>query len=138
MAPRNHDPGDRLKAEKHALRVHPMHAVPIGLGDVHDIRAPCHAGVVDENIDAAKGGDRGIDHALDVGSPADVAGYRHGAAPLTRQGVRRPLGKRAVDVDRDDDGPGLGKCRGGGRTDAATCTGHHRHAILEHHDTSPP
>ena len=42
----DHLPCHALQAEEYTLGVDAMDAVPVGLGDVHDIGATCHAGVV--------------------------------------------------------------------------------------------
>ena len=115
-----------------------MNTVPIRFRDVHDVGTARHAGVVDEDIDATKLGHGVCDHAANVADATDVGRNRHGAALAGGERAHHLVGLVTVNIDRDDDGPGLGKCPGGGRTDAATGTGHHRHAILEHHDTSPP
>src|SRR5581483_12136511 len=70
--PRNHRARDGLQAEEHPLRVHTMDAVPVGFGDIHDMGAPRHAGVVDEDVDAPVLGHGAVDHALDVGDAAHV------------------------------------------------------------------
>ena len=89
-----------------------MNPVPIGFRDVHDIGTPRHTCVVHEDIDASIVGDRSIDHALDVGDAADVGRKPHRAMLVGCQRLSHFLDQRAVDIDRDHDGPGFGKSLG--------------------------
>ena len=53
-----------LQAEEDALGVDPVDAVPIFLGQVHDVGGPGHAGIVDDDVELAVFGDDGVDHRV--------------------------------------------------------------------------
>src|SRR5690606_9912887 len=55
------------------------HLVPGLERVVGRVRAPARAGVVDQDVDVAEGGDRGIDQAVDRLGPGDVGGEGLGA-----------------------------------------------------------
>ena len=65
-AARQHLPGHTLQTEKHPLGVDAMDAVPVFLGEIHDIGAACHASVVHQDVDRPKSRDGLADHAVDV------------------------------------------------------------------------
>jgi hypothetical protein len=70
---------DPLQAEEHALRVDAMDAIPIRLGDVHNVGAARHPGVVQQDVDAAKRRQRFTHHAVDLIQVADISLDRNGA-----------------------------------------------------------
>src|SRR5437667_444348 len=101
---RDHLAGHALQAEEHALGVDAHDAVPVRLGEVHDVGAPRDAGVVDEHVDPLERGHRAPHHRVDGGEVADVGLQRQAAAPQARDGVGGGLGEPGVDVRGDDVG----------------------------------
>jgi len=82
------------------------------------------AGVVHDNIDAAVGLHRGVDHRLDLFGVRDVGDRGHGVATVGVDGVDRLGDGGFVDVV-DDDGAALaGEALGDGSADALTCARH--------------
>ena len=107
--PLHHLAGGALQAEEHALGVDPVDAVPIGLGQVHDVGVAGDPGIVDDDVEPAQFGDRARDHPIDAGDIAAIGFDRQGAMLV---GCQRPghfLHQRAVDVDRHHDGAGFGQ-----------------------------
>src|SRR6266404_2272478 len=98
----NHLARHALQAEEHALAVDAHDAVPVGLGEIHDVRAPGDAGIVDQHIDAAERLDHAAHHLVDARQVADVGGQRQ--APPAGGGDRRGglLGCGLVDVHGGD------------------------------------
>src|SRR5215470_285797 len=115
-----------------------MDAVPVSFGELHDIGAARHAGVVDEDVDAPKLGDRASDHAFDAGDVAHIGGNRQRAVLVGCERCRDALGELCVDVNHRHAGAGLGESRGSGPTDALAGTGHQGYLIFEEHGGSPP
>ena len=58
--------GDALQAEEDAFGVHAVDAVPVSLGDVHDVGATRDAGVVEQDVDLTERFKRLAHHAVDV------------------------------------------------------------------------
>src|SRR5581483_5353240 len=82
----DHFAGGALQAEEHALGVDPVDAVPIRLGQIHDVGIAGDAGVVDEDVEAAEFGDGAGDHRVDRGDVAAIGGDRQGAVAADRLG----------------------------------------------------
>jgi hypothetical protein len=129
---------DALQAEEHALRVHPMDAVPVRLGQLHDVRAARHPGVVHQDVDLAVGLDHKPHHAVDVRHVTDIRLHAQGTmlprADLLGRGLRLVAG----DVGDNHRGPGLGQCLRGGFADALGRPGHQRYLIGQCHATFLP
>ena len=53
---------------KEPFRLTREHAVEIGLGEVEEIGGVHDAGIVDQDVDVAEGGNRGFDEPCDVGT----------------------------------------------------------------------
>jgi hypothetical protein len=129
---------DALQAEEHALRVHPMDAVPVRLGQVHDVGAAGHPGVVHQDVDLAVGLDHMPHHAVDVGHVTNIRLHAQGAALRRADLVRRGLRLVAGDVGHNHRGPRLGQRLRGRLADALGRPGHQRHLMGQCHATSPP
>ena len=72
-------PGHGARAEKGALDVDGLHLVPGGFAQVYDwdaIWPRARASVVDQQVDAAKAGERTLHHALDLGRVGYVGLHR--------------------------------------------------------------
>ena len=69
-----------LQAMKWDLIKYGLAAVPVGLGDVHELVVGMPAGVVDEGVDAAKATEGGLNHVLAAGHGANVGVDVGGAA----------------------------------------------------------
>src|SRR5207245_6740693 len=81
--PRDHLAPHAVHAEVHAHAVDAHDPVPVGLGEVHDVRPAGDAGVVHEHVDVTEGVDDAADHLVDGGDVADVGGEGE-AAPAER------------------------------------------------------
>ena len=68
----DHRLGGALQAEEHALGVDPVDAVPIRLGQIHDVAEAGDAGIVDDDVDAAELGDDARHHRVDAGDIAAI------------------------------------------------------------------
>ena len=68
--------------QKNGFYVHRHHPVPVGFAEFDDRGAANDAGVVEQDVDAAKFADRALDDALAVGGAGDVAGFEDGAAAV--------------------------------------------------------
>ena len=106
---RDHLPRHALQAEEHALGVDAMDAVPVGLGQVHDVGAPCDAGVVHQDVDLAERRQCLLHHGVDLAEVADIGRHRHRAALERGDGIDRCLRPRRVDVGGDNLSAGLGQ-----------------------------
>ena len=103
-AGRRHLARDRLADEERALEVDVDDGVPVGLGDVEELGGAKDAGVVDEDVDAAEGGDAGGERRVDLAAARDVAGEALARAPRGGElGGERPR-RGGVDVPERDRG----------------------------------
>src|SRR5207248_4649387 len=97
-----HGEAGGLGAEEGALEVDVEQQVPVGFFQLEDGLALEQAGVVDEDVDAAEGGERGGDDAAGLRDVAEVGGMPGGAtaegADLLADGGAG-LGVAAVDED---------------------------------------
>ena len=76
----------RLRHQQEAQHVDVEHFVELRLGDRFERRKIVDARVVDQDVEAAKGGDRGVDQAFGFGGLGDVALYGDGSAALACDG----------------------------------------------------
>jgi hypothetical protein len=84
---------DRTATEERAGEIDAHHFLPVGLGDVLDVRGRSRdAGVVDEYVDRAEAPPRGLDHRLDVARASDVG----------RDGEGAPAARADLPLDRAD------------------------------------
>jgi hypothetical protein len=114
----------RLGGEQEPQDVDVEHLVELVLGDVRDRREFIDAGIVDQDVEAAVGRDRGVDYALRLGGLRDVAVRGDGLAARllddAHDGVGALLARRIVDDDRGAFGrQGLGDRR----PDSLRCAG---------------
>jgi hypothetical protein len=112
-----------------AVEVDRERRVPIGArARVVDLAAADDAGVVDED---GHGADLAPDHAGKIvasGAVGDVAGMVRGVRADRLGGA---LGRKPVDVDRDDARARLGHGLGDAFADAGTGAGHERYAACQ-------
>src|ERR1019366_3253605 len=93
---------DFLRGAVDRLDVDREDAVELVFGEILErLRQVAHAGVVDEDVEAAETFVHGLDHRLDVGTDGDVGtnAERRGAEPGRRA-------QRAFAITIDDDDPG--------------------------------
>jgi len=79
--------GGRLGGEQQAQDIDVEHLVELGLGEVADGREFIDPGIVDQDVEAAEGGDGRLDDGLGVGGFRDVALDRDGLAALLDDGA---------------------------------------------------
>ncbi len=104
--------GEGLGQEEDDLQVGVHHRVPIGLGELDAVGAADDAGVVDQDVDLAEGGDGLVDHALDRFDRAEVGLDRQ---ELATRGFDQGLGfGRRAAAGGGDVGAGLGQRHGHG------------------------
>src|SRR5207244_13099202 len=113
-------------------------AVPVGVGELHDVGAAGDAGVVHEHVDAAQGLHDAHHHLIDGGDVPDIGGDGHALAAGRADGGGGLLGGGLVDVDGGDVGPGPGEGERGGVADALAGAGDERDAALQCHSGFPP
>jgi hypothetical protein len=130
-AARDHLAGDALEAEEHALAVDAHDAVPVRLGEVHDVRPPGDAGVVDEHVDPAEGGGDLADHPVDAGQVADVGGDRQAPPAPGRDAGGGLLGGGPVDVGDCHVRAGIGERQRRGVADPLAGAGDDRNPPAE-------
>ena len=110
----------------------------VGLAVLLDRLEDHDPGVVDDDVEPAVAGDRGVDRALDVGVDGDVAGRRHrlahagGVQLLDR--ARRAF--RLV-VGDDDAGAVAAEAQAGRQADAGRAAGDDHHLVVEAHGPLP-
>ena len=106
-----------LQAEEDAFRVHPMDAIPVLFRQVHDIRAPRNAGIVDDDIEATECRDRFRNHRVDLRHVADILFQGQAFHLILRRIVRRRLGRDHVDIGGNDLRAGFRHGNGDGLAD---------------------
>ena len=119
----DHLVGRRLGAEEDALQVDVLDPVPQLLGHRQELVEWADAGVIDEDVEAAEGGDRLGDHRLDLGLDRDIGRDGDGLSSLRRDrghdsGGVLVAGFGRVGVD-DDFGAGFGQAQADTPADAA-------------------
>ena len=111
-----------LQAEEHALGVDPVDAVPIRLGQIHDVGVAGDAGIVDDDVEPAELRRPSCStialmlatspqSACDRQRPVGVRSPRRSSAPRRcryRRRRRRALGRHAERDRLADPGPGAG------------------------------
>ncbi len=121
----------RLQAEEHALGVDPVDAVPIRLGQVHNLRVTGDPGIVDDDVEPAELGDGARDHRIDALNIAaiDLDGERPpGIAGRLHRG---PLRRGNVDVGDRHTGAGFGHRECCGTADPRSRSRHQHDLILQ-------
>ena len=101
-----------------ALVVHRHHLAELGIGRLDEGCAARGAGVVDEDLDGADGGEDGAER---VG-----IGDIDGGVAVGEAGGDRALERRLVAAEDDHAMAGIGERRGDGAADAASSACHHR------------
>jgi hypothetical protein len=94
------------------------------------------SGIVDKDVEAAKGGDRLLNYAIDIGFFAHIASQRDGAVA---NGAGGGFGRIGIDIGERDPRAlaRVGLCNA--LTDARTGPGHKRDFAFEAHiDSGPP
>ena len=127
-----------LQAEEHALGVDPVDAVPIRLGQVHDLRIARDAGIVDDDVEPAELGDGARDHRIDARDIAAIGLDRDRPPRIAGRLVRRPLRRGKVDVGGRDSGAGFGHRERRGAADPGPGPGHQHDLILQNRHRSFP
>ena len=126
--------GGGLRGEEGALEVHVEDEVVVGFADVEERLADLDAGVVDEDVEAAEGGDGGTDQARSLRRHADVGAQHDRLAAelldLRRDGARLVL--LAVEV-HGHVGALARKAQGDGLPDPARAAGHEGGLACESH-----
>ena len=107
-----------LAGHEVGLDEHVLAAVPVGLGDVHELVVGVPAGVVDEGVDAAKAVEGGLDHVFTAGHGSDVGVDVGGAAAGFKDFGFDLLAAFVVEVGEDDGHAVAGEGDGGVAADA--------------------
>src|SRR5262249_54281836 len=132
-AARYHFSGHALQAEKHSLGVDAMDAVPVFLGELHDIGAACHTSVVHQDVDRPKSGHSLADQAGDV-LYVSYGRWQRCTPPSDRRnptaGPRRRL---TIDIHHRYIGAFLSQRQRRGFADTLACTSYQGHLISQHH-----
>ena len=108
---RDHLARHALQAEERPLAVDPHDAVPVGLGEIHDVGPAGDAGIVHEDVDPPEVLHHPAGHPVDRAEIADVGVEREALAAERGDRRRRLRRRRGIDVDGGDDGAGLGRAR---------------------------
>lgn len=111
-----------------------MNAVPVGLGQVHDIGLAGDAGVVDDDIQFAKSFTGRIQHGLDCGHIANIRRQGETIGPgLFGRGMCR----FGINIGANHPRPGRCHGQGDGGTDTASRAGHKRYLAIQLHFPPP-
>ena len=96
------------------------------LREGHDAR------VVDEEVEAAVGGEEGLSSGADGGEAGEVevGGFELGVGDLSEDAVAGGVGFGSIAAGEDDGGPGAGELEGGVIADAAVGSGDERQLAL--------
>ena len=106
----------------------------IGLGVLLDRLEDHHAGVVDDDVEPAEAGDRGIDGGRDLGLGGDVAAQREDVACTAfAQGVGGRMGAGLVVVGQHEPRPFGGEAARRRCADAAGRAGDDHDLVLKAH-----
>ena len=120
-----------LAAEKDGFEVDVEDPVPLGFADFFDGAADRDTGAVDADIQAAPGGEDGIDHVFDLALDRDVSG--DGQSPATQRFdlVAGIVGAGEIAIGDGHVGTGFGVGVGVALTDAGAATGDQGLAVVE-------
>ena len=127
-----------LQAEEHALGVDPVDAVPIRLGQVHDVGVAGHPGIVDDDVEAAQFGDRARDHRIDARDIAAIGLDRNRPPHIPGRVVGGPLRRGKVDVGGRDSGADFRHRERDGAPDPRPRPRHQHDFILQNRHVLPP
>jgi hypothetical protein len=124
-----------LQAEEHAFCIDAMDAVPVGLGDVHYIRAAGHACVVQQNVDLTELLDCCPNHAIDLLQIADIGLHCQRFALCGHDGFGGCFGALTVNIGNHDVRTGFRQGKRGGLADALRRAGDQRDLVVQIHGT---
>ena len=126
-----------LHTEKDALGIHRMNPVPVCLGDIKKPQAFGHTGIIDQNINPAKGFHCGGDHGVDVFYPAHVGFDKQTAAVMGADLSRGLLAGDFIDFRAHDMSALFGTPQGNGLAHAGPNPGHDSNLLFEQHAVPP-
>ena len=92
---------------------------------------PAAAGVVDQDVDLAEGGQRRVDQRLPGGIAGDIAGHAHRAAAGGHDGLGHRIGGLLLQVADHHRRAGLREQLGDAAADAGAAAGDDRHLALQ-------
>ena len=122
---------DSAAAEEDAVQVHIHYGAPFGRGEFPRLLVHTgDAGVVDENIDLAKGVGSGLGGGFDTGGISELNGGSVDLAELT-EGLRGFAQGIGISIPKADGGAGLKEAFGNSVADAASATGDNGVAAFE-------
>ncbi len=133
-----HMPRRGLAAQERPDQIDLKHPHPFRFGLVGEGAGHGHAGVVDENIDAAEAFDEAIDGAIDILLDRDVAD-KGLDLEIFRPAIRLGPGQAFLSLAHDPDRRTLAReqfCGGG--ADAAAASGHQRKPAIQSSHRLPP
>ena len=127
-----------LQAEKHAFGVDPVDAVPIRLGQIHDLRIARDPGIIDDHVEPAEFGDGARDHRVDTRDIAAIGLDRDRPPHIAGRLVGRPPRRGQVDIGGRHRGAGLCHRERSRAPDPRPGPGHQHDLILQNrHPTLP-
>ena len=126
-----------LRAHEGRLQVGVHDEVPRLVGEVEEVHAPRHAGVVDQDVEPAKLADGLADHAGDVGALRDVGFDGDGVRARLAHRRGGVLSAGGVDVDDGDAGALARHLKGDAASDPHAAAGDQRHPAFELHASGP-
>lgn len=114
---------DSAAAEEDAIQVHIHHGIPFGGGEFPGLLVHTgDTGVVDENIDLAKGVGSGLGGGFDADGVSELDGGGVDLAELT-EGLRGFAKGVGITIPKTDGGAGLKEALRDGVADATSATG---------------
>ena len=113
-----------------------MDPIPVGLRQLHDIRATRNAGVVHQNVDPAECFQGLAHHAIDVLQIPDISLHAKAPPLQVHDGICRFIGILAADIGGDHMRARSGKCQRRRLADTLSRTGYQRHLIGQTHDVT--
>ena len=121
--------GEGLGEQEGALEVDVQHRIPVGLAHAHQQAVPGDAGVVDQDVHLAGGGEDLLRGGCHAGGVGDVGPERPGPAAQCLDFRHRLGAGFRLQIHPGDVGAGGGQLQGDGLADAAPGPGHHGHLL---------
>ncbi len=120
------------KRQINRLGVQVHEPVPLRFGQLFQgLGQVAHAGVVDQDVQAAKALLRGLEHGLDILGLGDVGAQ---GLSLGAQALSHCLSRVQIEIGHDHAGALSDKLLHHTRTKARSATGDHGHFVFESHD----